>query len=116
MGRNTLAIRSHRLGSISRGLYEITLRTTVDRGPISMIGRTSETFLQQSDIEFFLSTLATMPVYRNTFRAIANELDRRQEIVDNPDTRPNMRMMHSLDSSATTQAIFDAIQSAIIDV
>lgn len=114
MSNRHTEIHAVRIGSIGKGTAAITLNATATQGPQNIIGRNVKTFLADSDIGFIMSTLASMPLYRDMFRVIADELDARDAIRNAGDTSPVRRLEYDLNSSETHRVI-TALVSRTVD-
>ncbi len=110
MPRKDLAARHVVL--IARGMEAVTIRSTVSDGPQLVIGRDVATFLDADDIALIVSSLAAMPAFRPMFRAVADELDRREAAADTS-ALPADRLTSSLGSVETAHAVRRVARDAI---
>src|SRR5690348_11660094 len=91
--------------SIGRGVAALTIRARVTEGPAMSINREVNFFMADTDLTMILTTLAQMPAYRDVFRIIADEIDWRERIANDPDNAPVTRRAHDLASLETTSRL-----------
>ena len=113
MSNHRTEIQAVKVGSIGKGTAAITLNARITQGPVNITGRNVSTFLADSDIGFIMSTLASMPVYRDIFRVIADELDARDAIRNADGTAPVRRMEYDLNSPETHAVITALVRNTV---
>jgi hypothetical protein len=98
---------------VARGVEAVSISSKVSRGPQPVIGRDVSTFLDADDIALLVSSLAAMPAFRQMFRAVADELDRREAVAGDTSASPPERLSSSLGSVETTSAVRRVAREAI---
>lgn len=107
------SIRSRGIRSISQGVAWVTLHSTVNSGPANTVNRDSEVTLDDGDLTFLLSTLATMAPYRKVWRGVADELDRCEAIATAPDASPIERVTYAFDSVMVSNCLHNVISDTV---